>query len=130
MKAFVNKLNWRLICIHFVATMFLVIGFKQFSFIYDLESIETLKLHGIEQVQLNGINNMAIAMAISFLLALILSFIISLIICVRLKIFWINSIMVLIIGFLIGGIRDILLVKLISNFLGDLFISWYNLNLS
>ncbi|MGZ4058475.1 MAG: hypothetical protein ACXVPU_05585 [Bacteroidia bacterium] len=59
------------------------------------------------------------------LIALIISFSISLTISLKRKIFWLNSFIVLIIGFLINrlGILDFTLLKTVTNGVGDLFIS-------
>lgn len=134
---FIEKLNYRLIIFHLLATIFLLLGAKRFSLLYDLDFIEAYYNYGSTEY-LHHLNDttggtigeriayLLYATAFSTLIALIISFIISLTISLRTRIFLVNSFFVLIIGFLINrfGLLDVAFIKTVTNAIGNLFISY------
>lgn len=134
-SSFIEKINWRLLVTHFFATIFIMLGARQFSFLTDRDLVESFSRYGIDGF-INHVQNIDLTIAqrltyflmwttFSVIIGLIISFIISLTISIRKKIFWLNSLIVLLACFYVHkfGLLNLSAVKTISNSFGDLFIN-------
>ena len=134
MKKLILKLNWRFILIHTLAVCFFMYGVRQlFFFIYadEMEVLQAFYLDnkafisneaaGIEISTLLGIERFwsHFTMFIGMLIASLISFIVS----KRKKIFWLNSLLVLILSFLMVRfpVSDSFIVKRITTSVGFWF---------
>jgi len=132
------KLNFRLIAIHLLASLFLLIAAKRFALLYDFEFVESLYKYGYPEFikHLHTENDtitmgerMAttiLAIAIANLIALVTSFSYSLFISIKRKAFWLNSFLVLLICYSINilSLLDISIIKSTTNIVGNIFISY------
>ena len=136
-KQFMSWFNWRLILVHFVATVFVIIGARQFSYLIDLEFVAALlKDNAYELVSHSSPHNhltigdrmtiLIYAIYSSAILGLLFSFVISLIISWRKKVSLYNVLIVFSLSFLANrlGVLKISAVIYISNFFGDLFMKY------
>jgi hypothetical protein len=107
LPSFIHKINWRIITAHVFATFFIILAAKQLSNLYDIEIIKLVDKYGAENAikQLQKENNFSGRIAYflfwngaSNLIGLLIGSTISLIIIIKKKIFWINSLIVFIIG--------------------------------
>lgn len=145
---FMKKFNLRLITFHFLATIFIVLGARQFASLIDTDLVIALQTHTSNDFyrDLDGtlkdiINHLDVKgnltlgerlyrfnywIFTSVLIALCLSFTVSLIISIRKKIFWPNSVLVLMAGFLTYrfGLLNLYEIKKAVFAFGDLFISY------
>lgn len=102
-----NKINWRIILVHIIATYFVVLATKQFVQLNDTELVKLVDKYGVEnsikQLQKDSNTPSRIAYYLfwngaSNLIGLLIAFVISLIICIQRNIFWLNGLIVFIIG--------------------------------
>ncbi len=133
---FIKKLNFRLIGVHLLATLFLLLGAERFSLLCNLDLIETYRKYGsleyLDHLSDTGrtageiFTYLFYADFFATLLALIISFIISLKICQRRQIYWLNSLFVLIIGILLNRFDFLAFagIKTLTEAFGNLFISY------
>lgn len=107
LSSIIHTINSRIIITHVLATFFIILAAKQFSNLYDIEIIQLVDKYGaqkaIKQLQKENESSVRIAYFLfwngaSTLIGLLIGFIISLIIIIRKKIFWINALIVFIIG--------------------------------
>lgn len=134
MKKLFLKLNWRLLLIHTIAVFCFMYGIRQlFFFIYadEMKALEAFYLDertfireaadGQKVIMLIGIAVFwsHVSMFIGMLFASLISFVIS----KRKKIFWLNSLLVFIVSFLLirGPVCDSYLIKTITTSVGYWF---------
>lgn len=128
------KFNWRVISIHLLATIFILLAAKRFSLFYDFSLVESYTNYGnFEHIKLlpdttigERIISFIHASIIASLLGLLTSFLISLTICLKRKIHWVNSLIVLIIGILLNKLELLYMpdVKKYMNCIGNLFVKY------
>ena len=113
---FYRKLNWQLIAVHFFATIFLIASARQFTYYYYIDYFHLLQNYMKDkpveslEVYISGkFENMTVGELLykinlyplfATFIALIASFLFSLIIGLKKNIFWLNSLIVFITGFL------------------------------
>src|ERR1035437_5308652 len=107
-KSFISKFNCRLICVHLLATAFILLSSKRFALLYDFDFTESFFNFGfpeyLKHLHPKYINEtigdrLSLFLWTTYLaklIGLLLSFIVSLIIILKRKIFWMNAIIVLI----------------------------------
>lgn len=110
---FISKFNWRLILIHLPATLFLILGARKLAVLSDVDLIEAIYLYPPDDIwnhlkkPLDDITNgqrfylFFRGIAYAGLITILVSFLISLFISIRNKIFWLNSLVVFILVFII-----------------------------
>ncbi|MEO7990387.1 MAG: hypothetical protein ABI663_12650 [Chryseolinea sp.] len=127
MKELISGLNLKQITIHIVATLLLVIGLKQFSFLTDMEFTEHIitKQRQIDELG-NGTERLAsllIWIEVSRMVGFAISGLIMFQLTRKLKYFWINVLIVLLSGYLITRLElfnsDV--IKKVTLFPGRLF---------
>jgi hypothetical protein len=110
LNKFISLLNWRQIIIHFVASCFFVYGFKTLATLYNLELLESFlySIQGHKMEVLNSkkyessdISNLFIFPYYFAIIGLFVAFLISLIISIKKKWFWFNSLIMLILTYLL-----------------------------
>lgn len=129
---FIEKLNIRLIIVHVSATLFLLLAAKRISLLYNFNLIEAYYNYGTEFLDhINGnigerIASFFYGTLFSHLAAFIISFIISFAISKRKNIYWMNSVFVLIISFILNylGFLQLEFIKFSGNAVGNLFVSF------
>jgi hypothetical protein len=98
-----NKINWRLLLIHFIATFFFILSVKQFTPLSDIELIELIDKYGVKDgvSHLNDtdifsgrIEHLFYMLLMSEPIGLLLGFAVSLTIVLRKKIYWLNAVIV------------------------------------
>jgi hypothetical protein len=106
---FIYKINWRIIILHIVATIFIIFSAKQFAILNDIEIIKLVDRYraenAIKQLQKesnspNRIEYFLLWNGMSKLIGLLIAFILSFIIIIKKKMFWLNSLIIFIIGLL------------------------------
>lgn len=108
-----SGINWRQILVHCFAAMFLLLSFRQFSVLNNLEYARLILLHGgtASNYLTNGneveaiISSYYFWLSLSGLIALFIAFSVSLLITIKKKWFWLNSLIVLIITILLNRQR-------------------------
>lgn len=108
---FISRLNWRQVAIHFIATWFFMYSFQTLAVLYNTNLVEIIRQSGKDSLP-NTLNENEIFAAdltyfnmwtgVARTVGLIVAFIISLIISFKRKWFWLNSLIVLIIAFILG----------------------------
>ncbi|GGF07271.1 hypothetical protein [Flavobacterium limi] len=126
-----NKINWRIIVVHIVATFFIIFATKQFAQLNDIELIKLVDKYGVENSikQLKNDPNSPSRIAYylfwngaSNLIGLIIAFLISLIICIQKKVFWLNGLIVFIVGLIFNKLG-----LLNGHTISRIFFSFYEL---
>lgn len=100
---FLSKLNWRLIVLHIIACWFFIDAFRTLIVIHDYQYLNDLtsrKFKNGNSDSYRFLNDM-FWIHISCFLGLLTGFIISLILSLRFKWFWFNSIIVLLVTYLL-----------------------------
>jgi len=108
---FLSKLNWRLILIHFVATWFIFHALWEFGFLYDYNYLEAISsrinehnyrdfnnYRGLDGERISKILYYAILTKLGGVLG---GFIISLLLSFKHKWLWVNSLIVLLMTFIL-----------------------------
>src|SRR3954462_8193117 len=110
LKRFISKINWRQLLIHFIATWFFIHSFQTLSY---LSNTRLIKIYGgaNEGTEMNALFNNGITTsdlvdfcfwtACSGFIGLLVAFVISLIISIKKGWFWFNSLIVLIVTYLL-----------------------------
>ncbi len=109
-STFINKLNWRLILTHLVASLFLVLATRQLILLRDIELAKSFKDFGSDALtHLTRKNNIPTRITyasfwtnLAPLIGLVVAFIISLTLTIKWRIFWVNAL----IGFILGIILN------------------------
>ncbi|WP_298391573.1 hypothetical protein [Flavobacterium sp.] len=105
----IYKINWRIILLHSIATIFIILCTQQFVKLNDIEIIKLIDKYGAEnslkqlQKDTNGISRISDFLlwnSMSNMIGLLTGFILSLIIIIRKKMFWLNSLIIFFIGLL------------------------------
>jgi hypothetical protein len=111
LHTFIQKLNWRQILIHFVATWFFIYSFQQLAYLTnttEFEGVQILVNSGDKKAsKFLESKNISVGQFISYtfyvykawFVGLLVAFFISLIIANRRKWYWVNSIIMLLIVF-------------------------------
>ncbi|WP_018342564.1 hypothetical protein [Cytophaga aurantiaca] len=129
MNNFILKINYRLILIHLLASVFILLGAERFALLYDFELFE---ISSKEEVVKYIENGQISATRLSYyllvhksggLIGLLISFLISLMICIKKKIFWLNAITIFITAFFLYrfDILDSMHITMPINSFVDLF---------
>jgi len=133
-STFIEKINWRLLSVHFFATIFIMLAARWFAVLKDIDLFEAYWRYGQEdyinhlpQTDLTLGERLTYAaqwIKLFGIIGLLIAFAISLTICIRKKIFWLNSIIVLLLAYSTNliGLLQTSPFKTITNFFGDLFI--------
>ena len=128
----IYKINWRIILLHIVATIFIILCAQQFAKLNDIEIIKLVDKYGAEnalkQLQKDTnypsrISDFLLWNSISNLIGLLTAFILSFIIIIKKKMFWLNSLIIFILGLLfirLGLFKNQIINTLFYSF-GDLF---------
>lgn len=104
---FKDKIIWQIIIVHLVATFFIILAAKQFAELNDIEIIKLVDKYGPENAikHLRTDNNSPARIAyyliwrnVACLIGLLIAFMVSLIIFIKKKMFWLNALIVFIIG--------------------------------
>lgn len=105
----IKKINWRLILLHLIATYFVVLAVQQFILLSDMEIVNSVHEYGSDEGmkrlrdEENGserITYLLVWINLAPLIGLVLSFILSLTVTRMKKAFFINSVLVFLLGFL------------------------------
>ena len=111
LPTFIQKLNWRQMLMHFVATWFFIYSFRQLAFLTNVkkyQAVQILIYSGESKFsEFLKHTNFTFAQVITYffyandawLIGLLVAFVISLIIAKRWKWFWVNSLIVLLVVF-------------------------------
>ena len=128
----IYKINWRIILLHIVATIFIILCAQQFAKLNDIEIIKLVDKYGAEnalkQLQKDTnypsrISDFLLWNSISNLIGLLTAFILSFTIIIKKKMFWLNSLIIFILGLLfirLGLFKNQIINTLFYSF-GDLF---------
>lgn len=135
-KSLLKEINWPIILFHILGTIFIVIGAKLFSKLYDIELVEYFNNFSLKEVFNHNekseiaITSKRVSLFLNIiyfgsLFGLLCSFLISFKICLRKKIKALNSLIVLALGLFIFllGFFDSYFIRTISLGLGTIFIS-------
>jgi hypothetical protein len=136
LHTFIHKINWRQILIHFVATWFFIYSFQQLAYLTnptEYEGVEILVNSGDKKAsEFLTKNNIGPGQFVSYafyaseawVIGLVIAFIISLIISRRRKWFWVNSLIVFFVAFVLKRLHSLGWIYLKQIFLepGHLFI--------
>ena len=129
---FIFKINWRIIILHIVATIFIILSAKQFALLNDIEIIKLVDKYGAENAikQLKKESDFSIRIVyfllwnnMSILIGLLIAFILSFIIIIRNKMFWLNSLIIFVTELLfirLGLFKNQIINTLFYSF-GDMF---------
>lgn len=127
----IYKINWRIILLHSVATIFIILCAQQFATLNDIEIIKLVDKYGAEnalkQLQkdtnsLTRIADFTFWNSMSNLIGLLTAFVLSFIIMIKKKMFWLNSLIIFIIGLLfirLGLFKNQIIYTLFYSF-GDI----------
>lgn len=129
-----NKIKWRIIALHLIATFFFVLGARQFGVLNDLGIVESVDKYGFQEALsvLVKEDNFSTRYAyfsfwlnISPLIGLLLALLVSLTLTIKRKIFWLNTIIVFVISILLNklGLYESKIIDAIFFSLGNLFSS-------
>lgn len=106
-----ERINWRLIVIHFIATFFFVSAAYQLSILNDWKYIEAVNTYGLElgiKKYMSQDNYPFVYYLIWIKLApvigLLTAFLFSLFLTIRMKILWINSLIAFLLAFIFNKI--------------------------
>ncbi len=107
---FISRLNWRLIVTHFIACWLFIYSFEQFSYLHDIEFWTTILTHsrswlenprnwnfGAGRLSLN-----LLWLGLSGFVGFLIAFAISLTITIKKDWFWVNSLIVFLVGCVLG----------------------------
>ncbi|AWH86650.1 hypothetical protein HYN59_16730 [Flavobacterium album] len=100
MKTIISRLNWKLIMLHGVAAWFVIYAFRFFVFSYYAGLITEADKTGIKQTAENRpeeTSDFIIILALGGFVGLLIAFIISSIITVKNRLYWLNSLIVFVI---------------------------------
>jgi len=129
---FTDKIIWRIIIVHIFAIFFTILAAKQFAELNDIEIIKLLDKYGAENSlkELRKEPDSASRIAyylfwkgISEVIGLLIGFVISLILFIKKKMFWLNALIVFIVGLSfikIGVFKNQIIYRLFFSF-DDLF---------
>jgi len=103
---FISKLNWRLIIVHLVACGFFIYSFKMFSYLHDNKFLMGLLNHPknwIANPQNWHFNAITLSydllwIGLSQVVGLLVGFMISLMITIKNQWYWVNSLIVFVLG--------------------------------
>jgi hypothetical protein len=108
---FISKLNWRLMIVHILACWFFFHALWQLGFLYDYNYLEEIRRHINEHNyrdfnNYRGLDARRIAMipfnaALIGLGGLLAGFVLSLLLSLKHKWFWVNSVIILLITFIL-----------------------------
>ncbi len=111
LQTFIAKLNWRLVLIHFIATWLIVHSFPLLAKLYDIELYENLWIIiGDDKEKIKGLFNNDVYLRsfqyfylteATWIIGLLTSLIISLVIAKKKKWFWVNSLIVFVLMFIL-----------------------------
>jgi hypothetical protein len=98
MRTFLQKLNWRLMLIHFIAFCLFILAFREFMFLHDRKymfDISDAIIHKKNMSDFSGIrfSKDILWIGIAGLIGLLAAFAISLTVCIRNKWFWLNALL-------------------------------------
>ena len=108
LQKFIERLNWRQVAVHFIATWFFMYSFQTLAVLHNINLIGTVrqstKENLIERLNENGtaasdVFNFTLWTGIGNTIGLLVAFIISLTIAIRRNWFWFNSLIVLILAY-------------------------------
>jgi len=114
LNIFIKKLNWRQIILHFIATTFFIFAFYEFAYLLNIDFYNVIKksssLDSENFKELMKQKNWTYGKLISkmyylnlfWVVGLFVSFTISLIINKRQKLYWVNSLIVFILAYVLG----------------------------
>ena len=107
----ISKLNWRQIIIHLAAAWFFMHAFLTLAYLKDIEVVDIIRREGSENalnnsaeygVTITRILNMAVWGGLGSTVGLFVAFIVSVIISIRKHWHWINSVVVLVVAYLLS----------------------------
>ncbi|HTD39226.1 MAG TPA: hypothetical protein VK671_01310 [Mucilaginibacter sp.] len=101
LSQFVSKLNWRLILVHLIACWFFIHAFLEFAGLHDIDIYKEVKDIRSSAVQ-SRIYYDAIWISLSEDAGLLTAFIISLVLSIKHRWHWLNSVIVLLVGFFLN----------------------------
>ncbi len=102
LNKFISRINWRLILLHLIAAWFFIEAFKELSYLHDLKWREVFTQKWLRESYDKSRLIAAIDYPYYFAsLGLLVAFIISLGISIKQHWFWVNSLIVFIIGYLL-----------------------------
>lgn len=133
--SFIKKISWKIILVHLTASFFFILSAKYFSVLFDVRLFNLIDEYGvseaIEYISENGdsseasyrFGNIAFHEAISRFIGLIVAFFMSFWITIKKKGFWLNSVIVLLLSYILNGseILNNVIVDFIPFSIGKLF---------
>lgn len=121
---FISRLNWRQILLHLIASIFFVHSFHSFSYLYDVNITNILqhsygqpaeKIFAENKINILQLNYYSLWTGISGFIGLFVAFLVSLTISLRRHWFWLNSLIVLLLGYALYRL-DLLSMNYVTQF--------------